>query len=200
MTQMTQNRYQEGNINLKGKRKPKRLTYGLNDEEFNKLIQVTTNPKHKIAFVLGYLAGLRESEILHLRKDDFDFKNNKLFIRQGKGSKDRIAVIPPPKYFKKNWVEFIPLGISARALRSAFQRLSHKAGFNKENYKDSRGNNRFKYSFHSLRSGYATKLFEKGIDPHHIQIVLGHSELATTLRYVKGREEDALKKIMEINL
>lgn len=180
------------------KRKPKRITYGINDEEFMKLWKVTTNPKHKVAFLLGYHSGLREAEIINLEKRDFDFKTKRIIVRQGKGSKDRVTNLP--KNFKREWISYIPLNISDRALRSAFQRLSYRAGFNTPNYTDKSGTERNKYSFHSLRKGYGTKLLEAGVPTNQVQLMLGHSNIATTSLYVRAREEDALKSVLDLEL
>ena len=51
------------------------------------------NPIHKLIFEVLEGSGLRISELVKLKVSEIDFENNTLFIKQGKGHKDRIAII-----------------------------------------------------------------------------------------------------------
>jgi integrase/recombinase XerD len=182
----------------KQKRKAKRIYEGLSEDEFAKLLDITKKPHHKLAFLLAYGSGLRISEVVNLQKTDIDLKSNKLFVRQGKGSKDRVVNIP--KQMKDKYIENLPFKITQRALEAIFLRNSLKAGINKIiAYYDANGKQIpiYKYHFHSLRHSYALRALEKGVPTNMLQALLGHESLATTDRYTKVNQTDAIAKIME---
>src|SRR3990167_7365347 len=96
----------------------KKLPSAVSEEDFVKLIENTKKDEHKLAFLLGYGAGLRVSEIIKLQPQDVNLKEKKIFIRQGKGAKDR--VVPVPKGFKEKHLTMIPFKVGIRALEYAF--------------------------------------------------------------------------------
>ena len=65
-------------------------------EEFGEILKRTKKPKHRLAFKLGMLTGLRISEVVNLKPEDIDFERNYIFIKAGKGEKDRYIPIPKP--------------------------------------------------------------------------------------------------------
>ena len=183
----------------KQKRKPKRLYEGLSEEQFEALLKETKKPEHYIAFLLGWGSRLRLSEIVNLQPSDVDLKANKIFVRQAKGSKDRIANLP--KGFKEKYLNLLPLKLKKRAIESAFTRLSFKAGFNIKigEYTTEAGKVMplYKYRVHCLRHSFALRALEKGVPLNMVQALLGHENLATTNRYTKVNPQDALSMILE---
>jgi len=89
-------------------RKAKRIYESLNEEEFIKLLKATKMEHHRLAFILAYGSGLRIGEILALKPEDVNLKEHKIFIRQAKGSKDRI--VNTPKWLKEKHLKLMPLG------------------------------------------------------------------------------------------
>ena len=81
----------------------------LSEENFTKLLQKTTKPHHRIAFKLGFLCGLRISEIINLTPKDFDRGRKLIFVRQGKGGKDRYVPYPT-KFISQNDVDTLIRG------------------------------------------------------------------------------------------
>jgi len=162
--------------------KPKKLPVAISVEEFTNLMRVTTSPTHRVAFLLGFGAGLRISEITHLEKRDFDFQGKKILVRQGKGSKDR--VVPLPKSFRRSYLEEIPIKIGVRALQKGFK--SSANAFRLILDKPT-------IHFHSLRHGFATRLAEKGTPVHLIKGLMGHSNISTTNVYLEVNPQEALK-------
>lgn len=79
--------------NLPRLKKPKKLPAVLTKEEVQLLIDVADNLKHKCVLMTVYGSGLRLSEIVGLKVSDIDSKNMRIFIRQGKGKKDRYAIL-----------------------------------------------------------------------------------------------------------
>ena len=134
------------------KKREKRIYESVSEEDFIKIFKNTKKMTHKIAFILSYYSGLRISEVIALRPEDVNIKERKIFIRQGKGSKDR--VVNSPKILKETHLKYLPLDITPRALNYAFRRISTKA---KVNYpigkymKQGKEVPILKYHYHSLR-------------------------------------------------
>ena len=162
------------------KSRKKKLPGYLNDEEFMKIIRLVRNSGHKIAFILAYHSGLRISEVVNLKQENIDIGSKKIFIKEGKGGKDR--VVPLPKGIPEKLLKAIPLKCGDRALQIAFKKYVKKAGIVKDNL-----------HFHSLRHSFAVRGMEKGIPLNQIQVLLGHENIATTSVYLKINPKDALK-------
>ena len=73
----------------------KRLPVVLDGSEIKQLFAVTTNLKHRALLMTTYSAGLRVSETAHLKVSDVDSKRMQLLVAQGKGKKDRYALLSP---------------------------------------------------------------------------------------------------------
>jgi len=160
----------------------KKLPVAISEEEFTKLIKVTKKTHHKVAFLLGFGAGLRISEITNLEKRDINFQAKNILVRSGKGGKDRVT--PLPKGFKFSHLDYIPLKCGVRSLQRAFKKYSQKAGLLE---------NKPSLHFHSLRHGFATRAMDAGIPLHQVQLLLGHSNISTTSIYLQANPKDALK-------
>jgi integrase/recombinase XerD len=141
-------------------KKPKSLPAVLSREEVVQLFALVPQPLERLILQTTYACGLRASEVLSLRVQDIDSSRMLLWVRQGKGNKDR----------------GVPLSPSGRRSLGALQRVCRRAvlaaGFTK------------KVSLHTLRHSYATHLLEAGVDLLTIQRLLGHRDLQTTARYV----------------
>ena len=166
-----------------GSKNPKKLPVDVTEDEFTKLLEVTRQMSHKVAFLLAWGSGLRISEVLHLQKNDIDLEMKQIRINQGKGKKDRI--VPIPRGFKERHLEFIPFGVSSRALQKAFRTYSEKSGLKAK---------KPSVHFHSLRHGFATQCLRKGIGLRSIQMMLGHSDMSTTAIYLQLAPEEILNE------
>lgn len=156
----------------------------LKEEEFDKLIKVTNKPHHKLAFVLGFNSGMRISEIVNLKPTEVDIIQRQIKVINGKGGKDR--VVPLPKGFGEKSLKLLPLNIGVRTLEMTFNRNIKKAGLDKPGI-----------HFHSLRHSFATHCLNKGIPIHQVQLLLGHSNIATTGIYLRANPTDAIKSYEE---
>src|ERR1700704_4555275 len=76
-------------------RQPRRLPAVLSVEEIALLLQAAPGPKYKAAFATAYGAGLRVSEVVALKVGDIDSERMLLRVEQGKGRKDRDAMLSP---------------------------------------------------------------------------------------------------------
>ncbi len=166
-------------------RREKRLPAVLSAVEALALVNTPRNLKHRTILRLLYACGLRVSEALALELGDVDSSRMVLVVRQGKGFKDRLVPLSetlleflreyyrayrPKQYLFENSRSGGPL--SQRSVQAVFQRAKIQTGVSK------------KVSVHTLRHCYATHLLEAGIDVMALKKFLGHTQLATTARYL----------------
>ena len=139
-------------------------------------------------FRLIYSAGLRRSELIHLKLHDVETHDGKMRIRinKGKGKKDRYTVLSKSVleelriYYKKYRPKVYlfngrrkGLKISEAAIRHAIQGARKRSGLTKE------------VTMHVLRHCFATHALEHGMYIKRLQELLGHSSLNTTLIYLQ---------------
>ena len=165
----------------------KKLPVAIDKDEFYKLIKNTKREHHKVGFLLGFGAGLRISEIIKLEKRDINLKEKTIFVRQGKGKKDRI--VPLPKGFKQKHLEVFPFKIGVRGLRKAFTEVCKNCGLLKD---------KPELHFHSLRHGFGSHMANKGVPIHHIRTLMGHSNISTTNVYLELNPKDAIKSYEDL--
>ena len=171
-------------------RVPQTLPVVLSREEVARLLAAVTNLKHQTALSVAYGAGLRASEVIALKVGDIDSERMTLRVEQGKGRKDRYAMLSPVllerlrawwrvahaqgKIFSKGWLfpGLNPMDpLTARQLNRAIRAGADAAGIDK------------RVSMHSLRHAFATHLLEQKVDIRVIQVLLGHKKLETTSIY-----------------
>jgi integrase/recombinase XerD len=168
-------------------RVPRTLPVVLSREEVARLIAAAWNLKHQTALSVAYGAGLRATEVISLKVGDVDSQRMALRVEQGKGRKDRYAMLPPillerlrvwwrvghaqGKILRDGWL-FPGLDptdpLSTRQLNRAIHEAASAAKINK------------RVSMHTLRRRFATHLLEQKVDIRVIQVLLGHRHLETT--------------------
>lgn len=168
-------------------KREKKLPIAITQQEFLILIEKAKSDKHKLAFLLGFESGLRVSEIVKLEPRDINIPEGKIFIRLGKGSKDRI--VPLPKHFKQKYLSLLPLDIGDRALQKAFKSAAKKSGLLE--IKPSA-------HFHSLRHGFATHFLEQGGNIQLLKVLMGHTNISTTDIYNQLNPKVALDAYKEL--
>lgn len=164
-------------------RRERKLPDVLDKSEVIKIIEATTNLKHKCILSVIYSAGLRRGELLMLKKEDIDSKRMLIKIRGGKGKKDRYTTLSVKllallrEYYKqyrpKNWLFEGPGGASysATSVQQILKRSAKKAGIHRRVHP------------HMLRHSFATHLLEQGTNLRLIQEILGHESIKTTEIY-----------------
>ena len=166
-------------------RHDKRLPLILSKPEVERILLQEQNPKHRLLLMMAYSSGLRVSEVVVLQRDSFDFERRMIFIRAGKGRKDRYTLLSDrAALFVKDYCKLYGITawlfpgqnelqhLSIRSAQNIFEKALHNAGISKA------------VSIHSLRHTFATHLLECGTDIHYIQKLLGHACIKTTERYV----------------
>jgi len=165
------------------KGKEEKLPIVLSKEEVKKILDCTQNLKHKTILSTIYSAGLRLSEVVNLKIADIDSERKLIYVRGGKGKKDRTTILSLEllkllrKYFKefnpKLWLFEGKSGgeYSKRSIQEIFYTSLKKAKIDK------------KASVHTLRHSFATHLLEGGEDLRYIQKLLGHKSSQTTEIY-----------------
>lgn len=180
-------------LRLERPKKSRHIPNILSKEEVIRLLRFTRNLKHRAALGMIYSAGLRISELLNLQLSDLDFHRRQVFIRQGKGRKDRVVILAESmiplltnylgSYQPKEFFIEGPDGgrYSAGSVRSFLRQACQRAGIQK------------RVTPHTLRHSYATHLLESGIDIRYIQELLGHSRPETTMIYTHVARKDLLQ-------
>jgi site-specific recombinase XerD len=167
---------------------PRRLPRVLSPEDVSRLIEAAPGPglKYKAALSVAYGAGLRAAEVAALKVYDIDSKRMLIRVEQGKGRKDRNAMLSPRllevlrawwrQCRSKGWLfpgrdPFLP--ITTRQLNRACHVAAEVASLGAW------------ISPHTLRHSFATHLLEARYDVRVIQVLLGHSKLETTSHYAQ---------------
>jgi site-specific recombinase XerD len=167
-------------------KKPQTLPVVLSREEVACFLNAIPNLKHRAMLTTCYAAGLRISEVTHLKVTDIDSQRMVLRVEQGKGQKDRYVMLAPnllvllrsywrltrpqPWLFPGNPPDH---PITRHAVELTCQHARRYARIAKP------------ITPHSLRHAFAVHLLEAGTDVRTIQLLLGHRSLATTARYLK---------------
>jgi len=181
-------------VNLKTPKIPKHVPVVLTREEVKMLIEGAGSYKSKVMLQFLYSSGLRLSELIKLKVNDLEIKEKIGWVREGKGSKDRMFLLsetiikelekymqtlkPDEKYLFPG-----PKGhVSPRNVQKIVENAAKRAGLKK------------KVHPHMLRHCFATHLLESGVDIRKIQELLGHANLQTTQIYTSVSKEE-LKKV-----
>ncbi len=171
-------------------REPGKLPVVLSPQEVERLLNAAPGLKYRAALGLAYGAGLRASEVVSLKVTDIDSERVVIRVEQGKGCKDRYAMLSEPLLdpLRVWWREACKRGVmrpggwlfpgqnrlnhlTTRQLNRAFHAAAAAAGINKP------------VCLHTLRHCFATHLLEQDVDIRLIQVLLGHKKLDTTARY-----------------
>jgi len=180
----------------------RKLPVVLSLEEAKRFMACTTHPKFNAALAVAYGAGLRVSEVVSLKVSDIDSKRMALRVEQGKGSRDRYALLSPALLeHLRDWWRF------ANQQGQMFEGSWLFPGLNPINHMTSRHLSRVckqtanaaaiekNVSMHTLRHSFATHLLEAKVDIRIIQVLLGHAQLNTTARYTQVAT-DLLKEVL----
>jgi site-specific recombinase XerD len=183
-------------------RVPRKLPVILSRDEVARLIAAAGSLKYQVALSVAYGAGLRASEVVGLKVADVDGERKLLRVDQGKGRKDRYAMLSPVLLERlRTWWRVAhaqgtmrdggwlfpgqnPINpLSTRQLNRAVHAAAAAAELDK------------RVSMHTLRHSFATHLLEQKVDIRVIQVLLGHKKLETTALYAQVATE-VLRKVI----
>ena len=163
-----------------------RLPEILSAGEISRLVAATNNLKHCVLLATAYSAGLRASELIHLKITDIDSDRMMIRVEQGKGNKDRYTLLSPRllRQLRDYWRKYHPSSwlfpgqkpdrpLDRVSASKVFHAAKEKAGIHKAG------------GIHSLRHAFATHLLEAGVDARTIQLLMGHRSILSTMRYLQ---------------
>jgi len=168
--------------------KPRMLPVVLSTSEVRSVLGTVEHPVRRMALTTIYALGLRLGEGLRLETEHIDAARLMVWVRDGKGAKDRAVPLPRPLLarLRRYWKDerpasstrflFVPPNGSAPLHETTLQKTFTAA------YKQTTLAKHA--SIHTLRHSYATHLLEAGISLRTIQAVLGHKSLRTTELYM----------------
>ena len=160
----------------------KRLPYALSDDQVRQLLGHVRNAIPRTCLATMYACGLRIGEATTLEIRSIDRANQVLRII-GKGDKERLVLLRQPVLDE--------LGTLWRTHRNPRWLFPNRCGDGPLNQRvlshtsaaADRAGIRSGVTSHALRHSYATRLIENGVDIRLVQILLGHTRIATTTIY-----------------
>lgn len=167
---------------------PRTPTADVSVEDVLALCDAPERPRERVALRTLYATALRESELLNLAPGDLDPAGQRLFVRQGKGPKDRYAVIDP------NTMELLTGLLPDGNLLFPWSRMwlwkivSRAA---KKTRLDQKYPN-LRISPHTIRHAYATHCYRNGMDLATLGKLLGHPVLGDTVLYIHSSWDKTL--------
>ncbi len=172
-------------VNIERPRRSKTLPNVLSSSEVQRILQVTTNVKHRTLLMLLYSSGLRIGEALDLQVKDIRSEEGLIYLRSAKGGKDRRVPLSPVllKQLRLYYNLYRPRRhlftgqskdrYSNRSAANVLKRAAIKAGIKR------------RITLHTLRHSYATHLTQRGIGLRYVQDILGHQSPKTTMIYTQ---------------
>jgi integrase/recombinase XerD len=167
-------------------RHQRKLPLILSREEVKALLEAPSKLRTRTVLSVLYGSGVRVSEAVQLKPRDIDARRNVLWVRQGKGRRDRQTLLPAKllDLLRQYWRIHRPgewlfpasdqkRPIPPKTIYLACRSAAQAAGIKKSVHP------------HSLRHAFATHLLESGTNLRTIQILLGHANLETTARYLQ---------------
>lgn len=181
----------------------------LTKQEVSKLLEVVDNYPYQSQFLkfrnhaifaTFIFTGIRKKELLNLKYTDVDVENLSLFVRLGKGNKDRIIPInyrlaeALQKYIearKKAW-KTCPEFFASYTLDMGFTEHGLKKLVDKINISTGIG-----FGVHKLRHTFATLMLEGGCDIYSLSKMMGHSDIKTTTIYLAASVQHLREQILK---
>lgn len=153
-------------------------------EQIAKLVNAIKNEKFKTYIQIALLTGMRRNEILNLKWEDIDLRNNRILVKNTKSHKDRF--VPISNELLPTLLELKREGDKLFSWRPdtvthMFMELVKQTGIN--------------CRLHDLRHSFATHLLSAGANIKIVQEILGHSDIQTTMIYAHAIEEEKLKSV-----
>ena len=167
-------------------REPRKIPAVLSPEEVARLLEAAPGPKYKAALGAAYAAGLRVSEVVALKVSDIDSERLLLRIEQGKGRKDRFAMLSPQLLeLLRDWYRIARPAVWLFPGRDPMLPLTTRQFARAVGAAAAMAEIKKRVTPHTLRHSFATHLLEQNTDVRLIQVLLGHAKLDTTMLYTQ---------------
>jgi site-specific recombinase XerD len=167
---------------------PRKLPAVLGRDEVRAILSVVRQPMRRMALTTIYALGLRLNEGLHLQSGHIDSQRLLVWVRDGKGAKDRAAALPGPllELLRHYWKHQRPATTSTALFVAQKSGESLHETTLQKTFSAARKDAKCakNHSIHTLRHSHATHLLESGISLRTIQHVLGHKSMRTTSLYM----------------
>jgi integrase/recombinase XerD len=184
-------RWDENKSFIAPRRKSSPVAEVLSPEEIVRLFRAARGLKQRVLLMSAYSAGLRVSELVNLKITDIDPARMTLRVRQGKGGKDRYAILSQNLLVELRvyWKRYRPV-VWLFPNRAKTGPLSRGEAWHIFNSAKRRAGLKKGRGIHSLRACFATHLLEAGVDLRSIQFLMGHTSLLSTQRYLRLRPQN----------
>jgi site-specific recombinase XerD len=175
-------------------KRPRKLPEPLSREEVRRLLEAAKEQKHRVLLMTAYGAGLRASELVRLQPRHIHSERMLIRVEQGKGRKDRYTLLSqtlleelrnywrayrPGEWLFPNLDKTKPMAVDTA--RTTFYRVKARARI------------KHGHGIHTLRHSFATHLLEAGVHLPVLQSLMGHNQIATTMRYLHVTEKHLAK-------
>jgi len=178
-------KWDETKFHIPPRPRSKQLPVVMPLEDVLKIIDSTSNLKHRTILMTTYTAGLRVSEVVKLEPKHIESQRMLIRVDQGKGRKDRYTILSQKALdtLKSYWYAYRPgkwlffgndkaKAISDATAQKIYYRAKEASAVNKG------------LGIHTLRHCFATHHLEQGTDIYTIKEMMGHKSLETTLKYL----------------
>lgn len=173
------------------------------DEEFEKLMEVVTNPLHRACFVVMATLGLRVGELISLKGKDLD--REELIIDSTKGSYKARFRLPESilRIIRATEDDEYLFPITPAQLRRVFSIYRSKVGLHRVYMytapcgQNNIRNKRYDLTLHSFRHYAIQKAYSSCKDVDLVRRLARHKHLETTLRYFRKNRKEEVEKLIE---
>lgn len=193
--------WDETKLFIPPRRKSSPLPEVYSPSEVVHLIDAARGLKQRVLLMTAYSAGLRVGELVNLKITDIDAARMTIRIKQGKGGKDRYAILSQNLLIelRRYWKRYRP-SIWLFPNRAKNGPLSRGEAWHIFNQAKKRAGLKKGRGIHTLRACFATHLLEAGADLRSIQFLLGHSSILSTQRYLRLQPQNMGSSVSPLDL
>lgn len=142
--------------------------------------------------ILMFSTGIRPKEVVQLRREDFNFQEKTLSIKNTKTHRDKTVVLSNalcnmlPAIFSQEAEQLNAFNIQHHHLTYIFQRINEMLGL------------KVNLTPYTIRHCFAHDMIKKGLDLNSLKLMMGHSSINTTLGYLDVTEQEAQDKVRKL--
>jgi integrase/recombinase XerD len=193
--------WDETKLFIPPRKKSSSLPEVFSPSEVVRLIDGARGLKQRVLLMTAYSAGLRVGELVNLKVTDIDAARMTVRVKQGKGGRDRYAVLSQNLLIelRKYWKRYRP-SVWLFPNRAKNGPQSRNEAWHIFNQAKKRAEIKKGRGIHTLRACFATHLLEAGVDLRSIQFLLGHSSILSTQRYLRLQPQNRGSTVSPLDL